>query len=96
MVVWAYDPSTQEVESGRPEIQGHPWLNIESEASLVYRRFYFNKTKSIKQTEGNRAETPGSVLEMVQWPKGGVRREGAESPDEMGESQAVAGPRRDS
>lgn len=79
MVVWTYDPSTQEVESGRPEIQRYPWLNIEFEGSLVYRRVYLNKTKSNKQKQTE--QTPRSVSEMVQWLKVGVKRKGVETPD---------------
>lgn len=35
-------PNTQEVEAGRLEVQGHPWLPSKFEASSGYLRPYFN------------------------------------------------------
>lgn len=36
MVMYTFSPSTQEMESGRTELQGHLQLDSKSEASLAY------------------------------------------------------------
>ena len=49
------DPSTQEVEAGGPEVQGHP-LSVQDKLGLPEIPFQKNKTKNKKQT--NKWSTP--------------------------------------
>jgi hypothetical protein len=38
-----YNFSTEEVEAGSPEVQGHLWLHSEDEKRLGYMKPYFKK-----------------------------------------------------
>lgn len=52
MVVYACNPSTQEVRPQGSEIKGYPWLHDELKASLGYMGFYFKKKKKAKEGRG--------------------------------------------
>lgn len=51
-----YNPSVLEMEAGRPEIQGHPWLPSEFEMSLKYLRPCCKKSRNKWELESEHRE----------------------------------------
>jgi hypothetical protein len=50
-------PRAPEVEAGRPELQGYPWLHTEFEASMEYTKPCLKKKKK-KKKRANTKEDP--------------------------------------
>lgn len=48
--MYTYKPRAQEVEAGRPGLQGYPWLHTEFEASMKYTKLC-QKTKQNKKAK---------------------------------------------